>query len=258
MIAAGVNAKALSTYMGHSSITITLDRSHLMPGSETEAAGLLEAYLERGAGGGGRQLTHDGRGEPALREIAGPNSRRTEKSRRAVGNQGMRQIDAVVLLSGSAYDRVLRFAATVRAFHVHAQVAHRATSLPPHRRGVGAAAWASHRATQSSTRGSSAQSDRGPSSPAMSAFASASDASHASPPRSTTRIALVPGFESEFVRVVARGTLPSAMPQWATSATWPWARRRGGGARRRGAGRPPRSDVLVAAPLRRTFDEVGH
>jgi len=48
MIAAGVNAKALSTYMGHSSITITLDRyGHLMPGSEAEAAGLLEAYLER-------------------------------------------------------------------------------------------------------------------------------------------------------------------------------------------------------------------
>ena len=48
MIAAGVNAKALSAYMGHSSITITLDRyGHLMPGSEREAAGLLEAYLER-------------------------------------------------------------------------------------------------------------------------------------------------------------------------------------------------------------------
>jgi integrase len=32
MIAAGVNAKVLSTYMGHSSITITLDRyGHLMP-----------------------------------------------------------------------------------------------------------------------------------------------------------------------------------------------------------------------------------
>src|SRR4051794_5607044 len=39
MIAAGSNAKALSTYMGHSSITITLDRyGHLMPGNETEAA----------------------------------------------------------------------------------------------------------------------------------------------------------------------------------------------------------------------------
>ncbi len=48
MIAAGVNAKALSTYMGHSSITITLDRyGHLMPGSESEAAGLLGKYLER-------------------------------------------------------------------------------------------------------------------------------------------------------------------------------------------------------------------
>ena len=48
MIAAGVNAKALSTYMGHANIAITLDRyGHLMPGNEEEAAGLLDAYLER-------------------------------------------------------------------------------------------------------------------------------------------------------------------------------------------------------------------
>jgi integrase len=48
MIAAGVNAKALSSYMGHSSITITLDRyGHLMPGNEDAAAELLDAYLER-------------------------------------------------------------------------------------------------------------------------------------------------------------------------------------------------------------------
>jgi integrase len=46
MIAAGVNAKALSTFMGHSSITITLDRyGHLMPGSEGEAVALADAYL---------------------------------------------------------------------------------------------------------------------------------------------------------------------------------------------------------------------
>lgn len=45
-IAAGVNGKALSAYMGHSSIAITLDRyGHLMPGSEAEAATLLDAYL---------------------------------------------------------------------------------------------------------------------------------------------------------------------------------------------------------------------
>jgi integrase len=49
MIAAGVNAKALSEYMGHSSITVTLDRyGHLMPGSEAEAGDMLEAYLARG------------------------------------------------------------------------------------------------------------------------------------------------------------------------------------------------------------------
>jgi integrase len=47
MIAAGVNAKALSTYMGHSSITMTLDRyGHLMPGNEQEAAQLLDRFLE--------------------------------------------------------------------------------------------------------------------------------------------------------------------------------------------------------------------
>ena len=51
MIAAGVNAKALSTYMGHSSITITLDRyGHLMPGNEEEAARLLTAFIERSSG----------------------------------------------------------------------------------------------------------------------------------------------------------------------------------------------------------------
>jgi integrase len=49
MIAAGVNAKALSTYMGHSSVTITLDRyGHLFPGNEAEAANLLDAYLAQG------------------------------------------------------------------------------------------------------------------------------------------------------------------------------------------------------------------
>lgn len=48
MIAAGVNAKVLSVYMGHSNIGITMDRyGHLMPGSENEATGLLDAYLQR-------------------------------------------------------------------------------------------------------------------------------------------------------------------------------------------------------------------
>jgi integrase len=44
----GVNTKALSTYMGHAAISITLDRyGHLMPGNENEAAALLDAYLEQ-------------------------------------------------------------------------------------------------------------------------------------------------------------------------------------------------------------------
>ena len=45
-IAAGVNAKALSSYLGHASIALTLDRyGHLLPGNEVEAASLLDAYL---------------------------------------------------------------------------------------------------------------------------------------------------------------------------------------------------------------------
>jgi len=46
-IAAGVNVKALSSYLGHASITITMDRyGHLMPGNELEAVGLVDRYLE--------------------------------------------------------------------------------------------------------------------------------------------------------------------------------------------------------------------
>jgi hypothetical protein len=65
MIAAGVNAKALSTYMGHSSVMITLDRyGHLMPGNENEAAGLLDAYLTLATG------AHTG-AHPSFRAILG-------------------------------------------------------------------------------------------------------------------------------------------------------------------------------------------
>ncbi len=50
-IAAGLNAKTLSTYMGHATIAITLDLyGHLMPGAEDEATGLLDAYFARTAG----------------------------------------------------------------------------------------------------------------------------------------------------------------------------------------------------------------
>jgi integrase len=50
MIDAGVNAKAISGYMGHANIGITLDRDGpLMPGNEEQAAGLLEGYLKRAA-----------------------------------------------------------------------------------------------------------------------------------------------------------------------------------------------------------------
>jgi integrase len=66
MIAAGVNAKALSTYLGHASITITLDRyGHLMPGKEEHAAALLDAYLDNEA---------SERNDEAARQVTG-NSR---------------------------------------------------------------------------------------------------------------------------------------------------------------------------------------
>jgi hypothetical protein len=46
MIAAGVNAKAVSTFMGHASVAFTLDRyGYLFPGAESEAGGLLDNYL---------------------------------------------------------------------------------------------------------------------------------------------------------------------------------------------------------------------
>lgn len=46
MIAAGVNAKALATFMGHSSIKVTFDLySHLMPGTAAESAALLDRFL---------------------------------------------------------------------------------------------------------------------------------------------------------------------------------------------------------------------
>jgi integrase len=51
MIAAGVNVKAMSTFMGHANIRITLDQyGHLLPGAEDEAAGLLDAFLARQLG----------------------------------------------------------------------------------------------------------------------------------------------------------------------------------------------------------------
>jgi hypothetical protein len=51
MIAAGVNAKALSTYVGHADIATTFNKyGHLMPGNEDQAAGLLDTYSVRQSG----------------------------------------------------------------------------------------------------------------------------------------------------------------------------------------------------------------
>jgi integrase len=48
LIAAGVNAKAMTAFMGHASIQTTFDLyGHLMPGSEAEATLLIDDYLAR-------------------------------------------------------------------------------------------------------------------------------------------------------------------------------------------------------------------
>jgi integrase len=47
-IAAGLNPKTISTYMGHASIAFTHDRyGHLLPGNENESAALLDSFFER-------------------------------------------------------------------------------------------------------------------------------------------------------------------------------------------------------------------
>jgi integrase len=48
LIAAGVNAKAITAYLGHASIQTTFDLyGHLMPGNEDEAVALVDVYLQR-------------------------------------------------------------------------------------------------------------------------------------------------------------------------------------------------------------------
>jgi integrase len=48
MLDAGVTIDKVSKFMGHASITVTIDRyGHLLPGGEAEAAALLDAYHER-------------------------------------------------------------------------------------------------------------------------------------------------------------------------------------------------------------------
>jgi len=43
--------EALSVFMGHSSIKVTFDLyGHLMPGTEAEAAALLDGFLDRRTG----------------------------------------------------------------------------------------------------------------------------------------------------------------------------------------------------------------
>jgi integrase len=47
LIHAGVNAKAIQTFMGHATIQMTFDQyGHLMPGSREQARELVDAYLD--------------------------------------------------------------------------------------------------------------------------------------------------------------------------------------------------------------------
>lgn len=65
-IAAGLNAKTLSTYMGHATIAITLHLyGHLMPGAEDLATGLLDAYFARSAGSTAAQTAAEPEQVPA-------------------------------------------------------------------------------------------------------------------------------------------------------------------------------------------------
>jgi integrase len=53
MLDAGISIDKVSKFMGHASITITIDRyGHLLPGGEAEAAALLDVYQERKRGRG--------------------------------------------------------------------------------------------------------------------------------------------------------------------------------------------------------------
>jgi integrase len=57
-IAAGLNAKTLSVYMGHATIAITLNLyGHLMPGAEDEATEMLDAFFARYGGSTTAQTT---------------------------------------------------------------------------------------------------------------------------------------------------------------------------------------------------------
>jgi integrase len=89
MIAAGVNAKALSAYMGHANISITMDRyGHLMPGNEREAAAMLDSYLVRDAPGvrqNGNGRTPGGPSPKAPRSPAEALARLVAARRRALG-----------------------------------------------------------------------------------------------------------------------------------------------------------------------------
>ncbi len=70
--------EGLSTYMGHASVTLTLDRyGHMFPGNEGEAAGLLEAFLQRATGAQtGAHLRQSASSRETRPEAAGYGSRR--------------------------------------------------------------------------------------------------------------------------------------------------------------------------------------
>jgi integrase len=81
LIDAGVNAKAISTYMGHSSIQITYDLyGHLMPGNEEEAVARIDAYLTRSAQANAQTPTAEGEGCAPVAPQRAPVSSGLERS----------------------------------------------------------------------------------------------------------------------------------------------------------------------------------
>jgi DNA-binding XRE family transcriptional regulator len=109
MIAAGVNAKALSSYMGHANISITMDRyGHLMPGNEREAAGMLDSYLLRDAPGSRQHGAARTPGGPAAGAPGSPEeavSRLIAARRRALGLT-QHELAARVQMSPSLLSRI--------------------------------------------------------------------------------------------------------------------------------------------------------
>jgi hypothetical protein len=101
MIAAGVNAKALSAFMGHSSIRLTFDPyGHLMPGTEAQAAALLDALDASGSLGGGRYILHMTAKEKLIRDVLDLDEAKAVRARIVVADEPTDQLAMAPLPEG--------------------------------------------------------------------------------------------------------------------------------------------------------------